>query len=124
MCKSYQYELKLRARALRRNATQQERHLWYDFLSQYPHRFNRQKIIGNYIVDFYCHNAKLAIELDGSQHYDDHGKDYDKKRTEELNKYGIKVIRFSNLDIARNFAGVCEAIDLAVAERIGTPQKP
>ncbi len=124
MYKSYQDELKLRARALRRCATKYERHLWYDFLSQFPHRFNRQKVIGNYIVDFYCHDAKLAIELDGSQHYDNYGKDYDKKRTENLGKYGIKVIRFSNLDIERNFAGVCETIDLTVKKRVGTPQKP
>ena len=57
--------------------TKEERHLWYDFLKQMPMNFKRQKVIGSDIVDFYCAAAKLAIELDGSQHYDDEGKTKD-----------------------------------------------
>ena len=107
----YEKTLILKAKHLRRNMTRQERHLWYDFLSQYPIRFQRQKVIDNYIVDFYCHNAKLIVELDGSQHYSDTGIANDTKRTEILNKYGLTVLRFSNLYIDKQFEAVCTAID-------------
>ena len=76
--------------------TKEEKHLWYDFLKNYPERFLRQKIIGKYIVDFYCSAAKIVIELDGSQHFEDKGIDYDKERTKYLEKYGLKVIRIPN----------------------------
>ncbi len=99
-----------RARELRRNMTTQERHLWYDFLSKFPVRFYRQRTIGKYIVDFYCSKAKLVIELDGGQHYTEEGIQYDKERSTYLKSLGLKVIRFSNLDIDRNFQGVCEVI--------------
>ena len=108
------------ARNLRKNMTKEERHLWLDFLKQYPVRFRRQEIVGDFIVDFYCSAAALAIELDGSQHYEDRGKAYDEERTRFLESCGLKVLRFSNLDIWRNFRGVCEQIDLVVAQR--TPQ--
>ena len=72
------------ARLLRRNMTKEERHLWYDFLRSYPVRFLRQKVIDNYIADFYCHEARLIIELDGSQHYEDKGLLKDKIRTEKI----------------------------------------
>ena len=78
------------AKELRKNMTKEERHLWYDFLKNYPVRFLRQKIIGNYIVDFYCSKANLVIELDGSQHYEESGIVSDLKRTEFLEKYNCK----------------------------------
>ncbi len=102
------------ARRLRKEMTKEERHLWYDFLREYPVKIYRQKIIGPYIVDFYCHKVKLAIELDGSQHYEDAGMLYDAKRTAFLEKEGISVFRVSNRDIKENFSGVCEAIDARI----------
>jgi len=103
------------AKKLRHNATRQEKRLWYDFLSTYPIRFQRQKTIGDYIVDFYCHSAKLIIELDGSQHYTTEGLEHDRIRTEFLSSLELHVLRFSNLDIDINFYGVCRAIDELVA---------
>ena len=111
------------AKALRKNATPQENHLWYDFLSDYELRFQRQKAIDNFIADFYCHEAKLIIELDGSQHFSEEGKHRDELRTEELEKYGLTVIRFTNRQIDDNFLNVCEYIDRVVKSLIcgGTP---
>ena len=106
------------AQSLRKNMTKEERHLWYDFLKNYPVQFRRQYTIGCYIADFYCHQARLVLELDGSQHYDPKGKEYDQRRTMYLENQGIKVLRFSNLDVLRQFAGVCEQIDLTVKERM------
>ena len=108
------------ARELRKNATRQENHLWYDFLKSYPVRFQRQKTIENYIVDFYCHSAKLVIELDGSQHYSEQGENADIERDKFLNSKNLKVLRFSNLDIDTNFEGVCIIIDKTVRERINS----
>ena len=99
------------AKALRKNATAQERHLWYAFLSKYQPRFQRQKAIGDYIVDFYCHEAKLIIEIDGSQHFENEAMAKDCFRTERLEAYGLTVIRFTNRDINLNFSAVCEYID-------------
>ena len=90
--------------------TKEERHLWYDFLKNLPVTVNRQKIIGNYIVDFYCAKANIAIELDGSQHYFEKGLQKDATRDEYLNSLGIEVLRYSNLDIKKNFSGVCDDI--------------
>ena len=109
------------AKELRKNMTRQERHLWYDFLRDYPVKIYKQKIIGNYIADFYCHSALLVIELDGSQHYMAEGADKDRKRTEVLEEMGIDVIRFSNREIDENFNGVCEKIDLVIKERGTSP---
>ena len=109
------------AKELRKNMTRQERHLWYDFLRDYPVKIYKQKIIGNYIADFYCHSALLVIELDGSQHYMGEGADKDRKRTEVLEEMGIDVIRFSNREIDENFNGVCEKIDLVIKERGTSP---
>ncbi|MBE6740584.1 MAG: endonuclease domain-containing protein [Ruminococcaceae bacterium] len=97
-------------RMLRKNMTKEERHLWYDFLREQSVRFIRQKIIGNYIVDFYCAKANLAIELDGSQHYDEAAIIKDNERTKYLESQGLKVIRISNNEINNNFRGVCEFI--------------
>ncbi len=113
-----QKKLLSNARMLRREMTKQERHLWYDFLRNYPVKFYKQRIIENYIVDFYCASAKLVIELDGSQHYMDQGISYDEKRTQYLNKHSLLVLRFSNLDIDTNFSGVCAVIDDTVKQRL------
>ena len=107
------------ARALRRDMTPQERHLWYDFLRTYPLKFYKQRIIGPFIVDFYCASAKLVIELDGSQHYEDQGLAYDAERTAYLEALGLKVIRFSNADVNQRFESVCEAIHNYIAESLG-----
>ena len=109
------------ARSLRKNMTKQEKHLWYDFLRTYPIKIYKQRIIDNFIVDFYCHQALLVIELDGSQHYTIDGKNYDANRTSILEKYGIKVLRFSNLDLNQNFEGVCFIIDKNIKERALSP---
>ncbi len=105
------------AKELRKSMTKEERRLWYDFLRNYPIRFTRQKVLGRYIADFYCATAKLVIELDGSQHYEDVGLKNDEERTKYLENYGIKVIRFSNLDVLMNFEAVCTVIDNTVKER-------
>ena len=102
------------AKALRKNMTPWERKLWYEFLRSYPVRFQRQKAIGNYIVDFYCAKAGLVIELDGGGHYTTEQAEKDHLRTTELESMKLKVIRICNLDIDRNFRGVCEYIDLAI----------
>ena len=97
--------------------TKEEAHLWYQFLCRYPLRFRRQYVIGNYITDFYCHKAKLVVELDGSQHYSPEEMEYDRKRTAYLESQGLNVMRFSNLDVMRQFRRVCEAVDMAVKDR-------
>ena len=104
------------AKTLRKNMTPWERKLWYEFLRDYPLRFQRQKSIGDYIVDFYCAKAKLAVELDGGGHYTETQVEKDAERTKELETMGLTVLRISNLDIDRNFEGVCEYIDLNVKE--------
>ena len=106
------------ARILRRNMTRQEKHLWYDFLRYYPVKIYNQRIIDDFIADFYCHSARLVIELDGSQHYTNQGKAHDEARTEILERYGIHVLRFSNKDVNDNFEGVCYKIDKVINERI------
>ena len=100
-------KLRKNAQKLRREMTKEERRLWYDFLKQLPVTVNRQKVIGPYIVDFYCASRKLVIELDGSQHYADEGIASDRERDRALNSLGITVVRYSNNDINRNFNGVC-----------------
>ena len=107
------------AQTLRKNMTKEERHLWYDFLKTYSVQFRRQYTIGCYVADFYCYSAKLVVELDGSQHYMPQGQEYDKKRTAFLESQGLMVLRFSNLDVLKRFAGVCEQIDLTVKNRMG-----
>ena len=99
------------SKKLRREMTKEERHLWYDFLRGYSVRFIRQKIIGNYIVDFYCAKANLVVELGGSQHYDEQGIRKDMERTKYLEAQGLKVMRIPNNEVNNNFRGVCEFID-------------
>ena len=99
------------AQELRKNMTKEERHLWYDYLKGLAVAFHRQKVIGNYIVDFYCADAKLVIELDGSQHYSEKGMENDARRDEYLHSLGLAVKRYSNADINDRFGSVCEDID-------------
>ena len=114
-------ELTPNAKRLRKEMTKEERHLWYDFLSAYPVRFLRQKVIGSYIADFYCSKAALVIELDGSQHYEPEEAEYDKRRTAELEKLGLKVIRIPNNEVFKNFDAICGYIDYLVKERMNPP---
>ena len=107
-----------RAQKLRKNMTKEERRLWYEYLHDYPCRFRRQVTFGNYIVDFYCAAAKLAVELDGSRHCEPSELLYDERRTAYLNSLGIYVLRISNLDVLRNLRGVCQQIDLVISERL------
>ena len=106
------------AKQLRKEMTKEERHLWYDFLRSYPVRFSRQKVLGKYIADFYCAEAKLVIELDGSQHYEDRNVKKDADRTAFLEGYGLRVIRIPNNEVDRNFCGVCAYIDAAVKQSL------
>ena len=109
------------ARNLRKNMTKEEKHLWYDFLKEYPVRFLRQKVIDDYIADLYCHKAKLVIELDGSQHYSKDGLLKDKIRTEQIEKRCLTVIRIPNGEINHNFEGICRFIDEFVKESLRQP---
>lgn len=99
--------------------TPEEKHLWYDFLVLYPIRFQRQKAIGGYIVDFYCHQARLVVELDGIQHCEERAVVYDEKRTKVLEEHGLEVLRFLNSEITQTFDEVCEAIHNVVDARMG-----
>ena len=110
------------AKELRKNATKQENHLWYDYLCTHPVRFQRQKVIAGFIADFYCHQAKLVVEVDGAQHYTQEGLLYDEERSAVLGKYGIHVLRFSNTEIDKRFSQVCEAIHKEVQKRMQMPQ--
>lgn len=109
------------AKKLRKEMTKEERHLWYDFLRSYPVRFSRQKVLGKYIADFYSAEAKMVIELDGSQHYEPDNIQKDNERTEFLKGYGLKIIRIPNNEVAQNFRGVCEYIDAAVKQSLSQP---
>ena len=106
------------AKELRKNMTKEERHLWYDFLRNYPEKFTGQKVLGKYIADFYSAEAKLVIELDGFQHYEDVNAEKDTERTAFLEGYGLTVIRIPNNEVTRNFRGVCEYIDAAVRQSL------
>ena len=106
------------AKMLRKNMTKEEKHLWYDFLRTYPVRFSRQKVLGAYIADFYCAEAKLVIELDGSGHYTEEGAQHDEERTAFLEGYGLTVVRIPNTEIQQNFRGVCAYIDDLVKQSL------
>ncbi len=112
------------AKELRENMTHWERKLWYEFLRLYPVRFQRQKAIGNYIVDFYCAKARLVIELDGGGHYEPEQVQRDIERAEILQSINLKVLRICNLDVDRNFAGVCELIDKTVSMSLPQSASP
>jgi len=110
--------------------TPQENHLWYDFLQHYPEKFlqhypekvYKQRIIGNFIADFYCHKALLVIEIDGSQHYTERGRSHDEARSKVLEQYGLQILRFSNRDIDKSFESVCNIIDKTIKDRISNIQ--
>ena len=117
MQRKHNKELVPYAKLLRKEMTKEERHLWYDGLKKLPVTVHRQKVLGNYIVDFYIASAKLVIELDGSQHYTADGKCYDRIRTDVLERYGLSVLRFSNQEIDAYFEAVCMLIDQHVKQR-------
>ncbi|MBR4132153.1 MAG: endonuclease domain-containing protein [Oscillospiraceae bacterium] len=119
MSLTYDDQLIGRAKALRKEMTPQEQRLWYEFLRKYPVRFQRQKVIDAYIVDFYCHKARLVVEIDGSQHYEPQEQDHDERRTNALEQHGLLVVRFSNREVNLQFREVCERIDQLVRERAG-----
>ena len=104
--------------SLRTNMTPEEKKLWYQCLRLFPVRFNRQKRLGNYIADFYCHKAKLVIELDGEQHYEESAKEYDESRTAFLNTYDILGVRYTNIELRANFKGICEDIENILKKRL------
>ena len=107
----YDKKLKSRADELRKNMTQQEWNLWYFYLRSHRLKWYRQRIIDRFIVDFYCHAAKLVIEIDGKQHYTDQGIVYDTERTQVLQGYGLKVLRYTNQQVVDNFQDVCWNIE-------------
>ena len=117
----YNKKLTPRAQELRKNCTNEENRLWYQFLRRHEVPFRRQHPIGNYIVDFYCYKAKLVIELDGSQHFDDAGMEYDAQRTAYLEGLGLMVLRYPNSDINYRFRDVCNHIQQVLDERISYP---
>ena len=123
MQSKYNKQLVPLAKQLRKEMTKEERHLWYDFLRSYPVRFSRQKVLGNYIADFYSAEAKLVIELDGSQHYEEGNVEKDTDRTVFLEAYGLTVIRIPNNEVNCNFRGVCEYIDAAVRQSLSQKSK-
>lgn len=118
MDRKYNPSLVQNARDLRKNMTNEERHLWYDFFRDYPVKFSRQKVLGKYIVDFYCASASLVIELDGSQHFEDEAIEYDNSRTEYLEEFGLHILSIPNIEINTNFDNVCEYIDAVVQSRL------
>lgn len=113
----YDGRLLPRAKELRKEMTPQERKIWYDFLQKYPVKFYKQKIIDGFIVDFFCHSAKLVIEIDGSQHYTEQGMAYDLERSAIIERYGLMVLRFTNTDVNVRFPEVCQKIHVTVEER-------
>lgn len=112
----YNASLKPKAQELRRCATKQENHLWYDFLKNHPRQFRRQKQFDRYIVDFYCSSAKLVIELDGAPHFTPEGMVHDHARTAHLESLGLRILRFSNSDIDNRFKSVCSKINLELTK--------
>ena len=114
MDRTYSRENLLRARKLRKEMTPWEYKLWYRFLRNLPCHFRRQKPLGNYIVDFYSSSARVVIELDGSGHYTLQQSEKDLIRTKDLEAMNLHVLRICNLDIDRNFSGVCAHIDNVV----------
>ena len=110
MNKTNNEALRGNAQRLRREMTKEERRLWFDCFKQMEETVKRQHVMGKYIVDFYCAAAKLVIELDGSQHYEEEGKQKDRKRDQYLEGLGLLVKRYSNSDINQRFSAVCEDI--------------
>ena len=120
----YNHRMLEQVRELRKDMTKQERRLWYSFLRDYPVKFYRQRSIDRFVVDFYCSDAKLVIELDGSQHFTTDGKKYDIARTDILALYQLEVLRFANSEIDHRFKTVCTQIDQCVKDRIKSLPPP
>lgn len=112
-------DLTANARALRQDMSKAERHLWYDFLSRYSARFQRQKVLGRYIADFYCAEAKLVVEVDGPSHQGEEARLYDQRRTAFLEEYGLAVLRVNNEAVLKHFNEVCDAIHVTIQRRLG-----
>jgi very-short-patch-repair endonuclease len=104
------------AKKLRNNPTEEENKLWYQYLSRYPLRFLRQKVIESYVLDFYCAKCRLGIEVDGFQHYTESGLNHDEARTKLLNAYKVTILRFTNEQIQSDFNEVCKQIDAKAKE--------
>ncbi|MCX6147018.1 MAG: endonuclease domain-containing protein [Candidatus Kapabacteria bacterium] len=114
----YNPKLVERARELRKNLTEMEKKIWFQFLRNHIIVFHRQKIIDNFIVDFYCSKAKLIIEIDGDSHFTENGLEYDILRTSILENYNLKLIRFTNIEVRNNFEYVCMKINEELENRI------
>ena len=112
------HPLRDHSRELRKNATKQENSLWYRYLTTFEPRIHRQRVIGNYIVDFYCHQAKLVVELDGGQHHSDEEMKSDQIRTGFFESLGLKVLRFTNWEVEHQFYQVCEQIKQVADQRL------
>ena len=110
MIYKYNKNLVSTSQELRKEMTREEKHLWYDFLKKLPLTVNRQKNIGNYIVDFYISSKNTIIEIDGSQHCKEENRTRDELRDSDMQKLGLRVIRYNNIDINRNFDLVCRDI--------------
>ena len=119
--KKYNPDLVERARLLRKAMTYEERKLWYLFLYRHYVKWYRQRVMGNFILDFYCAKAHLAIEIDGGQHYTKQGIAYDEERSQYLLKFEVNVVRYSNDDIKKRFDEVCKDIDRKVKKLIADP---
>ena len=107
----YNPQLVERAKTLRKNMTKAEKKLWYDYLRTFQFRVHRQRPIDNFIVDFYCPNLSLVIEVDGESHSTDLAQNYDRERTQILEGYGLTIIRFTNQEVLNDFEGVCATIE-------------
>ena len=118
MNQKYNKKLQPNAQTLRRNMTPEERHLWYDFLRDYPAHFRRQRVIESFVADFYCSAALLVIEIDGGQHFTEQGLAYDRERSAIFASYGIEVLRFTNNDVDTRFEAVCTMIMHVTEARI------
>ena len=121
---NYNKALKPYAQKLRREMTKEEQHLWYQFFKPQGIKAKRQQIIRTFIVDFYIPSASLAIELDGSQHYEQEARIRDAERDAALSRIGILVLRYSNSDINLRFRDVCMDILLHIHQRTQLPQIP
>ena len=113
----YDSRLNERAKELRRKMTPQERKLWHRFLKDYSIKIYKQRVIKFFVVDFYCAEARLVIELDGSQHYTEQGMQYDMERSAVFEQYGVQVLRFRNQDVSAHFEMVCEQIHARIKQR-------
>ena len=114
----YDPRMRERVQELRHKMTPMEKKLWYSFLRTYPVKMYKQRPIRTFVADFYCPLARLVIELDGSQHYTEQGKEYDEQRTAILEQYGVQVLRFTNLDVDQHLDAVCAQIDSTIERRV------